>query len=88
MLKRRNFVCCSAWEARGRFYGAYGIGGMEKEQIQTPETKNALELTINCNPGMHLSPEFGLTYKQSSQMGFEISDKVEMCFQVIPQSDY
>ena len=28
--------------------------------------------------GMHISPEFGLTYKEILQDGFEISDKIEV----------
>jgi len=28
--------------------------------------------------GMHLSPEFGLTYKEIEEDGFEISEKVEI----------
>ncbi len=31
-----------------------------------------------CVTGMHLSPEFGLTYKQIEEDGFEIDGKVEM----------
>ena len=31
-----------------------------------------------CVTGMHLSPEFGLTYKQIEDDGFHIDDKVEM----------
>jgi GDP/UDP-N,N'-diacetylbacillosamine 2-epimerase (hydrolysing) len=36
-----------------------------------------LELSI-CVTGMHLSPEFGLTYKQIESDGFQIDGKVEM----------
>ncbi len=36
-----------------------------------------LELQIVAT-GMHLSPEFGLTYKQIEQDGFHINEKVEM----------
>ena len=36
-----------------------------------------LELQIIAT-GMHLSPEFGLTYKQIEQDGFYINEKVEM----------
>lgn len=36
-----------------------------------------LELQI-CVSGMHLSPEFGLTYKVIENDGFEINEKVEM----------
>lgn len=36
-----------------------------------------LELSV-CITGMHLSPEFGLTYKQIESDGFQIDGKVEM----------
>jgi GDP/UDP-N,N'-diacetylbacillosamine 2-epimerase (hydrolysing) len=36
-----------------------------------------LELSV-CVTGMHLSPEFGLTYKQIESDGFQIDGKVEM----------
>ena len=36
-----------------------------------------LELSV-CVTGMHLSPEFGLTYKQLESDGFQIDGKVEM----------
>ncbi|MDC1369835.1 UDP-N-acetylglucosamine 2-epimerase, partial [Cyclobacteriaceae bacterium] len=35
------------------------------------------ELSV-CVTGMHLSPEFGLTYQQIEEDGFEIDGKVEM----------
>lgn len=38
---------------------------------------NELELQIIVT-GMHLSPEFGLTYKKIEEDGFEINEKVEM----------
>jgi len=36
-----------------------------------------LELQI-CVTGMHLSPEFGLTYREIERDGFEIQEKIEM----------
>ena len=36
-----------------------------------------LELSV-CVTGMHLSPEFGLTYKQIESDGFQIDGKIEM----------
>ena len=41
------------------------------------EATDSLELQIIVT-GMHLSPEFGLTYQQIEQDGFTISEKVEM----------
>lgn len=41
------------------------------------EVANDLELQIIAT-GMHLSPEFGLTYKQIEQDGFTINKKIEM----------
>ena len=41
------------------------------------ELKEALELQIIVT-GMHLSPEFGLTYQQIEHDGFTIDKKVEM----------
>ena len=41
------------------------------------EATNNLELQLIVT-GMHLSPEFGLTYKQIEQDGFVINSKVEM----------
>jgi UDP-N-acetylglucosamine 2-epimerase len=36
-----------------------------------------VELAV-CVTGMHLSPEFGLTYKQIEADGFQIDGKIEM----------
>ena len=38
---------------------------------------NLLELQL-CATGMHLSPEFGLTYKEIEADGYQIDSKVEM----------
>lgn len=43
------------------------------------EIKNAIELDLQIiATGMHLSPEFGLTYKAIDADGFTINEKVEM----------
>ena len=44
-----------------------------KEIERNPELELQLVVT-----GMHLSPEFGLTYKAIEEDGFSIADKVEM----------
>ena len=41
------------------------------------EKDNSLELQI-ISTGMHLSPEFGLTYKEIQRFGFNIDKKIEM----------
>ena len=52
----------------------YGLQRCLMEDIQkSPE----LELQITAT-GMHLSPEFGLTYKEIENDGFKIDRKVEM----------
>jgi UDP-hydrolysing UDP-N-acetyl-D-glucosamine 2-epimerase len=52
----------------------YGLLCRLMKEIQTDET---LQLQIIAT-GMHLSPEFGSTYRQIESDGFEISAKVEM----------
>ncbi len=52
----------------------YGLLYWLMKEIQTD---NELELQLVVT-GMHLSPEFGLTYKQIEEDGFIINDKVEM----------
>ena len=52
----------------------YGLLFCLLEDIQLdPEVELQLLVT-----GMHLSPEFGLTYKQIEQDGFEITEKIEI----------
>jgi len=41
------------------------------------QSDDEIQLSI-CVTGMHLSPEFGLTYKKILEDGFEITEKVEM----------
>lgn len=52
----------------------YGLLYWTMKQIQ--EAKD-LELQI-CVTGMHLAPEFGLTYKQIEKDGFFINEKIEI----------
>jgi len=52
----------------------YGLLYWLMKEIQSDPD---LELQVIAT-GMHLSPEFGLTYKQIEQDGFEIHEKVEM----------
>lgn len=52
----------------------YGLLHWTMKQIQ--ETSD-LELQI-CVTGMHLAPEFGLTYKQIEKDGFSINEKIEI----------
>ena len=46
------------------------------------EVSNGLELQIIAT-GMHLSPEFGLTYKQIEQDGFTINFNVEILLVIV-----
>ena len=52
----------------------YGLLSNLMKLIQTDE-QFELQLLVT---GMHLSPEFGLTYKQIEADGFQINEKVEM----------
>ena len=52
----------------------YGLFYWLLKKIQKEKT---LELQIICS-GMHLSPEFGLTFKEIEKDGFKINKKVEM----------
>lgn len=45
--------------------------------IKAIQDNSNLELSV-CVTGMHLSPEFGLTYKQIESDGFQIDGKIEM----------
>ena len=51
--------------------------GLLKPLIQRINSDNELELQLVVS-GMHLSPEFGLTYKEIEQDGFEITAQNEM----------
>ena len=52
----------------------YGLLHWTMKEIETIDN---LQLQVVVT-GMHLSPEFGLTYKQIEEDGFPIADKVEM----------
>jgi len=52
----------------------YGLLYWLMKEVQS---SSKLELQVIAT-GMHLSPEFGLTYKQIEQDGFTINKKVEM----------
>jgi hypothetical protein len=51
--------------------------GLLKPLIRRIKADSELELQLVVT-GMHLSPEFGLTYKEIVKDGFEITEKVEM----------
>lgn len=51
--------------------------GLLKSLMQEINKDNDLELYLIVS-GMHLSPEFGMTYKEIQEDGFEINAKVEM----------
>ena len=51
--------------------------GLLRWLMQEIQTDPELELQVIAT-GMHLSPEFGLTYREIEQAGFKISAKVEM----------
>lgn len=51
--------------------------GLLKSLMQEINKDNDLELYLIVS-GMHLSPEFGMTYKEIEEDGFQINTKVEM----------
>ena len=51
--------------------------GLLRPLIQKIDNDNDLELQLVVT-GMHLSPEFGLTYREIEQDGFEITERNEM----------
>jgi len=51
--------------------------GLLRWAIDGIAKSNLLELQL-CATGMHLSPEFGLTYKEIEANGYQIDSKVEM----------
>ena len=51
--------------------------GLLKSLMQEINKDNGLELYLIVS-GMHLSPEFGMTYQEIEEDGFEINAKVEM----------
>lgn len=59
------------------FTGSRAEYGLLKPLLKKIKEDSELELLLVVS-GMHLSPEFGLTYKEILQDGFEIDEKVEM----------
>ncbi|MEO2216582.1 UDP-N-acetylglucosamine 2-epimerase [Chromobacterium vaccinii] len=51
--------------------------GLLRWLMQEVQASSALQLQVVAT-GMHLSPEFGLTYKEIEQAGFTIDAKIEM----------
>lgn len=51
--------------------------GLLKPLIKRIKEENQLQLQLLVT-GMHLSPEFGLTYKQIEEDGFKIDEKIEI----------
>lgn len=67
---RTKLKCCVVTGSRAE----YGLFFPLLKKIRK-ENKMELQLIVT---GMHLSPEFGLTYKQIEADGFIINDKIEM----------
>jgi len=61
----------------GIFTGTRAEYGLLKPLMEEIRNDPDLELQIIAS-GMHLSPEFGLTYKEIEKDGFTINEKVEM----------
>jgi UDP-hydrolysing UDP-N-acetyl-D-glucosamine 2-epimerase len=59
------------------FTGARSEYGLFKPLLDVIKEDHSIELQIIVS-GMHLSPEFGLTYKEIEKDGFSITEKVEM----------
>ena len=59
------------------FTGTRAEYGLLKPLMEEIKKEPSLELQIVAS-GMHLSPEFGLTYKEIEYDGFTINEKVEM----------
>lgn len=59
------------------FTGTRAEYGLLKPLMDKIKSNNKFELQIIAS-GMHLSPEFGLTFKQIEQDGFKIDKKVEI----------
>ncbi len=59
------------------FTGTRAEYGLLKPLMEKIKQDNELELQIVAS-GMHLSPEFGLTYKEIEKDGFKIDKKIEM----------
>ena len=54
--------------------------GLLRWVIDGISKSNLLELQL-CVTGMHLSPEFGLTYQEIEKDGYKINSKVEISYQ-------
>ena len=59
------------------FTGTRAEYGLLKPLMEEMEKEPTLELQVVVS-GMHLSPEFGLTYKEIEKDGFKIDEKVEI----------
>ncbi|MCS7244499.1 MAG: UDP-N-acetylglucosamine 2-epimerase, partial [Candidatus Calescibacterium sp.] len=59
------------------FTGSRAEYGLLKPLIEKISSDPELELQLVVS-GMHLSPEFGLTYKEIEKDGFKIDEKVEI----------
>ncbi len=59
------------------FTGTRAEYGLLKPLMEEIKKDSELELDVVVS-GMHLSPEFGLTYKEIERDGFYVSDRVEM----------
>lgn len=59
------------------FTGTRAEYGLLKPLMEEIKKDSELELDVVVS-GMHLSPEFGLTYREIERDGFYVSDKVEM----------
>ncbi len=68
-MKRKHKICIVT--------GTRAEYGLFYPLLQKIAADAQLELQI-CVTGMHLSPEFGLTYKEIEKDGFKINERVEM----------
>lgn len=59
------------------FTGTRAEYGLLRPLMQVLESEKDIQLQIIAS-GMHLSPEFGLTYKEIEKDGFKIDEKVEI----------
>ena len=59
------------------FTGARAEYGLLKPLMQKVKDEDEFQIQIIAS-GMHVSPEFGLTYKEIERDGFTINEKVEI----------
>jgi len=59
------------------FTGARSEFGLLKPLLSEIKNDNTFQLLLVAS-GMHLSPEFGLTYRDIEKDGFEVTEKIEM----------